>query len=343
MYSFYKNGIVNSRVFLIQVLAVALGLILACIISQLDYKILARLWKFHLPITVILTLLTFTPLGAGNEITSGSDDRAWINLGFTTLQPSELLKLSFIFTFALHLSKVGTDINKPKNFLLLCLHGAFPVAIIVLQKDLGSALVFVAIFIVMMFASGLSAKFITVGLVGAVAAAPFVWNYLPTYLQQRFLVAWHPEIDKLGIGNQQYNGRIAIGSGGLNGRGLFSEKLFRVDEAYNDFIFSYIGQTLGFIGTVITVLLIMLLCAKMLITAKNAKDKLGLYICVGVFSIFMAQSIINIGMVLCAVPVIGITLPLFSSGGTSVVVSYMAIGMVMSVYKENKREEEMFS
>ncbi|MEG2814285.1 MAG: FtsW/RodA/SpoVE family cell cycle protein, partial [Oscillospiraceae bacterium] len=218
MYSFYKNEVVSSRVFLIQVLAVVIGIIAACVISQLDYKILARLWKFHLPATLALTLLTFTPLGAGNEVTGGSDDKAWINLGFTTLQPSELLKLSFIFTFALHLSKVGTDINKPKNFLLLCLHGALPVGIIVLQKDLGSALVFVAIFIIMMFAGGLSAKLITVGILGGIAAAPFVWNYLlPPYLQQRFIVAWHPEIDKLNIGNQQYNGRIAIGSGGLNG------------------------------------------------------------------------------------------------------------------------------
>ncbi len=336
LYSFYKTGIIPSKKMLfIQIVAIIIGLVAACVISQIDYETMAKLWKVHAPIAIGLVLLTFV-IGITPE---GTDDKAWLNLGITTFQPSELLKLSFIFTFALHLSKVGENINTPKDFLLLCLHGAIPTGLIMLQGDFGSALVFLAIFVVMMFTGGLSAKLIGVGLVGCVISVPIIWNYvLPDYLQNRFLVALNPALESKGIGHQQYAGQVALGSGQLYGRGLFYDNLHKVPEAYNDFIFSYIGQTMGFVGAVITLLIIAFLCVKILLTAKMSKDKLGVYICVGVFAIFLFQSIVNIGMVLCVLPVIGITLPFFSSGGTSVVVSYMAIGMVMSVYRVNKKE-----
>ncbi|WMJ23608.1 FtsW/RodA/SpoVE family cell cycle protein [Paludicola sp. MB14-C6] len=336
MYSFYKTGIIGLKPFATQVIAVVLGAIAACVISSIDYVILAKLWKIYTPFALFLVLLTFTPLGI---TPADTDDKAWLNLGVTTLQPSELLKLAFIFTFSLHLVKVGENINKPKDFLKLCIHGAIPTLLIVKQGDLGSALVFFAIFVAMMFAGGLSLKFIAVGITGGVVAAPLIWNFLlPAHLQKRFLVALHPETDILDKGMQQYKGRIALGSGGLDGRGLFFDNLFNVPKAHNDFIFSYIGQTLGFVGCIITLLIIVALCVKILLTARMAKDNLGMYICIGVFAIYLFQSIVNIGMVLCVLPVIGITLPLFSSGGTSVLVSYMAIGMVMSVYRVNKKE-----
>lgn len=335
LYSFYIDNQIGIRMLAVQIVAVFLGIISACIISKIDYVIMAKLWKIHVPIAVGLVLLTFI-IGYAPP---GTDDKAWLDLGITNLQPSELLKLSFIFTFALHLSKVGENINRLKPFLLLCLHGAIPTGLIMLQGDFGSALVFLAIFIFMMFAGGLSARLILMGIIGAGIAAPIIWIYvLPNYLRERFLITWNPELDAAGIGLQQYKGKIALGSGQLYGRGLFHENLYDVPKAYNDFIFSYIGQTLGFVGALITLLIIAFLCVKMLMVAKISKDKLGVYICVGVFAVFLFQSIINIGMVLCIVPVIGITLPLFSQGGTSVVVSYMAIGMIMSVYRVNKKE-----
>ena len=125
---------------------------------------------------------------------------------------------------------------------------------------------------------------------------------------------------------------------GASGKGLFNENLYYVPEARNDFIFSYIGQTMGFVGCAIILLLITCLCVKILVTAKMAKDKLGTYICIGVFAMFVFQTVINIGMVLCVIPVIGITLPFFSSGGTSVLISYIGIGMVLSVYRQNRKD-----
>lgn len=335
LYSLYKNEQITLKMLAIQIVAVLLGIVAACIISKIDHVLMAKLWKIHVPLTLGLVALTFF-IGIAP---AGTDDKAWLDFGITTLQPSELLKLSFILTLSLHISKIGENINKLKPFLLVCLHGAIPVGLIMLQGDFGSAIIFFAIFVFMLLVTGLSAKLILTGLVGAAIAAPLIWTFvIPSYLQERFLVALNPERAPNGAGYQQMRGKIAMGSGQLSGRGFFNENIFDVPKAENDFMFSYIGQCLGFVGIIITLLIIVFLCVKILLVAKNSKDKLGVCICTGIFAIFFMQSVINIGMVLCIVPVIGVTLPFFSHGGTSVLVSYMAIGMVMSVYRANKKE-----
>ena len=338
LYSIIHNGFLsNKKLLIIQAVAIALGIAAAIIVSLFDYHTLAKLWKIYTPAALFLVLLTFTPLGITR---AGSDDKAWLSLfGITTLQPSELLKIAFVFTFALHLQSVREDINHPRNILLLCLHGAAPTLLIMAQGDFGSALVFLFIFIVMLFTAGISWKYVLGGIAAAAVAAPIVWNFvLPDYLQKRILIAFHPELDPMGTGYHQIRGRIALGSGQIFGRGLFSDNLFVPPEVYNDFIFSYIGQTLGFVGCVGVTLLLSLLCVKMLLVARMSRDPLGCYLCAGVFAIFIFQTVVNIGMVLCLLPVIGVTLPLISSGGTSVVTFYLAIGIVLSVYRKNKKK-----
>lgn len=337
--SMYKGGIITLKMLVIQIGAVVIGVGVACIVSRIDHEFMAKLWKLHVPVTLFLVILTFF-IGYQPE---GTDDKAWLDLGITTIQPSELLKLSFVLTLALHLSTIGENINRLKPFLLVCLHGAAASGLIMLQGDFGSAVIFLAIFVVMVLTTGLSAKLIAGGLVAGVALAPIIWQFvLPAHLKERFLVAFNPEIAPNGSGFQQMRGQIAMGSGQLMGRGLFQEGMFVVPKAANDFIFSYIGQTLGFVGVIITLLIIVFLCVRILMVGKSSKDKLGVLICSGVFAMFFTQSFINIAMVLCAFPVIGVTLPFFSQGGTSVVVSYVAVGMVMSVYRAN-RKEIMFS
>lgn len=336
LFSMFETGFISrARPIVVQFGASMLGLVCALVISQIDYKVLANLWKIYVPITVILVALTYVIGEGGLE---GSDDVAWLDIGITKFQPSELLKLAFIFTFALHLMKRKEHINELKPLLLLCLHGAIPVFMIVLQGDLGTAIIFFAIFLFMIIAAGLSARWTLAGVVAVVAVAPFVWMKLPDYLQLRFKVAWRPEehLDTLGV--QQYRGRIAVGSGGLWGKGLLSDDIYYVPVAESDFILSYIGQILGFVGIVITLLLITALCVKILMIAKMSKDYLGNYICIGVFAMFLVQTIINVGMVFCVSPVVGVTLPFISSGGTSAAALYLAIGMVLSVYRQNKRE-----
>ncbi|MGI5957925.1 MAG: FtsW/RodA/SpoVE family cell cycle protein [Massiliimalia sp.] len=333
-YAGFTNG--NKRIIIMQGLCAVLGLIGAIIVSLLDYQVIVKLWPFFTGAAVLLMLLLFTPLAYTPE---GSDDAAWLRIGFFSFQPSEVLKMAFIYTFSLHLSRVKEKINIFSTFLLLCVHGAIPTLFVMITGDYGSALVFFAIFVVMIFTAGLSWKYMAIGVAGLGIATPIVWNMLPDYLKERFYVAWDPAKDMLDKGYQQYKGQIALGSGELFGRGLFpDENLYYVPECYNDFIFSYIGQTLGFVGCVVTILLLTVLLVKILFTAKKSKDDLGTYICVGVFAVILFQAVINIGMVLCVIPIIGITLPFVSYGGTSLVVSYVSIGMVLGVYRHNYHE-----
>ncbi|MDF2568278.1 MAG: Bacterial cell division rane protein [Oscillospiraceae bacterium] len=337
LYSIYYNGFVESyKIVVIQAVAGVMGITVAIIISKMDYRVLAALWKIHAPIALILVLITFTPLGVQH---GGADDKAWLDLGIISLQPSEILKLSFVFTFAFHLSKVKEHINDIKTFLLLCAHGAIPSMLIVLQGDFGSALVFVCIFIMMMFYAGVSWKYIATGVLSAAVATPLVYFFLFQELhRERVRILFNPERDPTGMGFQQMQGRIALGSGQLYGRGLFGRNLINsIPEVYNDFIFSYIGQTMGFVGCVAVALVMMLLCIKILMTARASKDAMGSYICVGICAIFLFQSVVNIGMVLSVLPVIGITLPFLSYGGTSVFTMYVSAGIVLSVYMNNVR------
>jgi len=338
------SGQVSDRQWQTNTVAAAVGIVLAMIISAIDYKFIARLWFIYTPVSLILVLLLFTPLGRGVE---GADDIGWLNLGFIQFQPSELLKISFIMTFALHLSKVGSRLNKPLNMLLLCAHGAIPIFIIMKQGDDGSALVFISIFVIMLFAAGISWKYILAALIAVPAVIYYAWNYMmQPYQIKRIQVLWDTQMQQdemLGIYMQQYLGKKALGSGGITGLGLSGgENYTYVPELDTDFIYSYIGMTLGFVGCVLTAVILTVICLKCLSAAASSKDTLGRLICTGVFAVFFSHSVINIGMDLGVMPVIGIPLPLISAGGTSVISLYIAAGLVMSVHYQSRRPENMF-
>lgn len=334
---FISTGSRRFNPFVMQVLASGAGIAALLVMAMINYRFMAKIWFLHLPVTLGLVLLTFTSLPIVYQ-PPGSDDTAWLRIAGLSLQPSELLKFSFILTFALHLSRVREELNKPKNLLFLCLHGAAPCVLIFLQGDMGSALVFFFIFLCMIFAAGISYKFVFAGMGLIAIAAPVVWfsGLLPDYLKQRFLVLGNLESDPLLYGHQQLNGRRILGSGMLFGKGLFSDDLNWVFALENDFVLAHVGQTLGFVGCAFVVLLLTAICVKILLTARISSDPLGCYICVGVFGMFMFQTIINIGMVLGVVPVIGITLPFMSAGGTSIITSFISMGLVMSVYSFNR-------
>ena len=318
----------------IQLAAAVLGLTVAIIISLFDYRSLASLWKFHASLAVFLVLLTFF-FGLKNQ---GADDKAWLQIPFTSLtfQPSELLKLSFILTFSLHLEKVGDRIDNIVQVALLCLHGAIPTLLIVMQGDDGSALVFVSIFIFMLFSANLSWKYIIPPLASLPVICFVLWQYIMTPDQKaRIEVVFNPDAYPLTISVQPRQGKIALGSGMLLGKG-FDANLRKVPAIQSDYIFSFIGETLGFLGCLAVILLLSGICFRALYNAQQSDDLLGKYICVGVFAMFASQTIINLGMVLTLLPVIGITLPLFSAGGTSVIVTFGGIGLVLSVAFHNR-------
>lgn len=322
----HHTGFATNRHFIVQLAASAIGVAAVLVISNLDYELLAGLWKLYLPACYGLVLATFL-FGAAR-----GDDRAWLIIGGFSLQPSELLKVAFIMAFALHLSKVEGQVNEPRQLVVLVLHGSLPVLLIHLQGDDGTALMIALIFASMLFAAGLSLRYVVAAIGGLAVVAPLAWFFVFTTDQRnRFLIMLNPLSDPQGQSYQQLNGLLAIGSGQLQGTGLFSGDHVYVPEIRNDFIFSFVGNSMGFLGCLLVVLLLTALCARLLYNAFHARDALGSYICVGAFAMVAFQSIFNIGMCLSVLPVIGITLPFLSSGGSSVVSLYAAIGLVVSV------------
>lgn len=333
LWGIYNTGYVKGRVLFTQSVAVLLGVVAACIISLFDYRVLARLWKLYVPVSVGLVMLTYF---VGIQRYDYVDDKAWLELPFigVTFQPSEILKLVFIFTFALHLEKVKEQINALPTLALLCLHGAVPVVMIMLQGDHGTAMVFVAIFVMMLFAAGLSFTYVGAAVLAAGVASPFAWFFLlDDDKRKRILTVFNPELDPEGASWQQINGITAIGSGQIWGKGVLTGSHQYVPEMHNDFIFAFLGESGGFMGCLGVVLLLALVCLLLLLAAQGARDALGRYICVGVFAIFFFQTLWSIGMCLSLLPVVGLTLPLLSAGGSSVVLTWAGVGMALSVYR----------
>lgn len=342
LHSMHQNGILSSDAyFKTQLFSSVIGACSCIFVSAFDYKLYARLWFLYTPLAIILVLLTFTSLGVERE---GTGNRAWLDFfGLITFQPSEILKISVILTLSYHISKIGKRLNHPLHFLLVCIHGAVPVLLIAAQGDDGSALVFLFIFFFMMLAAGVSWKYIVPTLIAIPPGLAFMWfKVMRPHQKSRFLILFDPDLDPLGIGLQQRYGKIALGSGMLYGKGLYGSTYTYVPEIHNDFIFSYIGMTLGFIGCLATIVVIGFFCLKLILNSRLSKDMLGKLICIGVFAMIFFHSVVNIGMVLGVMPVIGIPLPFLSAGGTSIVTLYVSMGIAMSVYSHRQKSYYMF-
>jgi len=347
LYTMNQNGInpsvVTARVWKTQLGAAAVGLICALVISAIKYNFLLRIWFVYSGIALFLSLLLFTPLGMS---TAGSAEINWLNLGFMQIQPSEFLMVAFIMTLSAHINKVGDKINRLPHLALLCLHAMVPVGIITLQGNTGTSVIILSIFITVLFVAGLSWKYFLAGLISVPALGFAFWNfYAKDYQKNRILVIFDKEIQQReikGIFHQQNLSLIALGSGGLKGQGVSGGDYVSIFGIHNDFMFSYIGMTLGFIGCVLTLLLILLICVKILSVMSASKDYSGRLICAGVFALFFTHSVVNVGMATAILPVIGVPLPLISSGGSSTLSLYCAVGLVMSVFLHREKQYHMF-
>lgn len=324
----------SPKQFIVQVVSMIIGCVAAIVISLFDFETFMKRWYLVAAVGLIPVLLTFV-IGFGP---AGTDDKAWLNLGFTTFQPSELLKACFMVTFALHLSKVRDEINKLKNLVPVCMHGALPIMLIHMQGDDGTALVFAVMVISMLWAAGVKYKYFVIALIVLVVMAPVIYFFIMNADQQaRIQTMFNIEADILGDGWQQYRGRVALSNGGFWGQGYLKGSLTQmgragVPEGYNDFIFVTIGEELGFFGAAIVLILLTAITLRTLHIAKITNNFSGKLICVGFFGWLLAQIIMNIGMCLSVLPVIGVTLPFFSAGGTSLSCLYLGVGLVLSVY-----------
>ena len=328
----------NFGYFRTQLIAIIIGYIGAFIITKSDYRIIA---KHYVIVAVICVLLIICTLIFGTSVTgnSGIDAKAWLKLpGGISFQPSELAKIGFMITFSKHLSvlKEKNELTSFFNVALLGVHALVPIASTHLQGDDGAAIIFFFMFLFMAFAAGVQLRYFFAVFAAIILMIPILWNYVfAEYQKQRIINQINPEADPLNTGFQQIQGKISIGSGKIFGQGLFNGPRVgsnSVPIQESDFIFSVAGEELGFIGCTLIILLLCLMLFRTLKTASMSSDCLGTYICFGFFGLVASQTIFNLGMCLSVLPVMGVTLPFFSAGGSSSACLYLGIGLIQSVY-----------
>ena len=329
---------------IMQVIASTLGLTVALLISRVDYESICSLWPLWSGISILLVILTFTPLGLN---ATGTDDTAWLAIGPLTFQPSELMKISFIISFSMHLTRVQENIREFKTVLMLGLHGGLHIFLVFLQGDDGTALVFIAIFLSMLLVSGVNLLYYVIGFTGIFTAVPILWTYFMTEDKKaRFLCIVGPYVEKYleSAGWQQFEALKSIGSGQLTGVGYLQGGNPNLFARNNDLIFIVAAEEFGFLGGMFLLLILGLLVAELYRCAKHSQDSLGAYLCIGMMALVGFQSLINLGMNLRLLPVIGITLPFLSDGGSSVATLYLGIGLALSVsYSERTRKGNTLS
>ncbi len=327
------SGFGTSKYVIVQTCAMLMGLAGTFLIVLIDYENLMSLSKYIFGLCIFALVLT---LIIGIEV---NGNKNWIVVGPLSIQPSEFVKVGFIVSFATHITRVRNSINHPRSLIPLCLHFGIIFGLVMLEGDLGTGLVFLFIFVIMMFAAGLHWLYFTVTGVAVIAAAPLVFSKMPTYQQMRILAVYDPSLDPLGFGYHTIQSKIALGSGGLTGSGLFNgiqTQYSILPEKQTDFIFSVAGEELGFVGNFIIILLLCSIIFRVFYIAKTARDFCGMLICAGVGAVFLFQAAENIGMCLGLLPVIGITLPFFSYGGSSMLACILLMGLVMSVNSHRK-------
>lgn len=329
----YDGASFLSRDTVVMFVALVLGLVACIIISVIDYEVIYKLW-FLVAGGCLFLMFLLIPFGVAPD--GRSDATSWLKFGPVFFQPSEILKIGFIITFSYHLSKIKNDLESIKNVALLCIHAAIPVLLVVLTGDMGSALIFLFMFIGMMFVAGVHWLYFPAGILMVISASPIVWYKVFSDIQRdRILALFNPDAypDEIWQQSQAIN---AIKAGGFTGSGLFKGEYTHsglVPECENDMIFSVVCEELGFIGGFVLLLLFCALAYRIIIIGKKSGNFAAELMCYGVAIMIIAQVVVNIGMCLMLLPVIGITLPFISAGGSSTLCIYLAIGLVMSVYR----------
>lgn len=316
---------------------VGVGIAAIVLIMLFDYRIYGELaiWIYGAAL-VLLVLVLFQTAGRGNV-------KAWFSWmgGNRSFQPSEICKLAIIISLARQISRHDGPIVKLRDFFPVLLNFAIPFALVVLQDDIGTALVFAAIFLGMLFVSGLGWKLIAGLAATGVTACVAVWPFLSEFRQDRVLDFLDPARDTSGTGYQVRYSKIAVGSGQAAGKGLFQEgaisQLDFVPEKHTDFIFSVTAESVGFIGCLLIVVLYFLLILRLFTLSYKVKDRFGSLIIAGVASMFLFHIFENIGMTIGIMPVTGIPLPFMSYGGSNMLANLAAVGLVLNVVKRQQR------
>ncbi len=334
----YMDDATQLRRVLIQSVAAILGIGLYFLFSNLDIEHFSEKWWLFLLFNLGFIALLI-PLG----VDDGTGNKSWIAIpGLTSIQPAEIVKLTFTVLLAKQIAwfRENRRMRGLGSVMWPAAHTAMMfVWIFAISSDAGSGLVYLVIFAGMAFAAGLAWYWFAAGFgaLGVGITALVLMGKIPSYMVERFRVLFDHSYDPRGIGWQQTRSLMALGSGGVFGQGLFNgiqtQSAFRenLPERQTDFIFSVCGEELGMVGCLAIIVLEFLIVYRCFQTARVASSTMGSLICVGFASMLIFQTVENIGMCLFVMPVIGLTLPFFSYGGSSIVTLYAAMGIVSGV------------
>lgn len=324
-----------------QAIWLGISLVALFIVAILDYEVIAKvspLWYGFFCILLVGVLFT-TPVNGA---------RSWFDLGSFTFQPAEFTKVFLILVLAYVISKIQENgmhkINKIGWLFVVLLLAALPIGLVIKEPDNGTAMSYIIAVLCILFTAGIDKKYIIAVVILTAIAIPLVYNYvLPDYAKTRINVFLNPELDPRGAGYNIIQSKLAVGAGELLGMGLLQgnqTQLGYLHPKTTDFIFAAIGEELGFIMTALIVILYVFLITKAIYVAKTSHDNLGSYIAIGIAGIFFFHMAENIGMTIGLLPITGIPLPFISYGGSSLITSFVCIGLLLNI--SSKRQKTIF-
>ncbi len=322
------------RYIAVQAVSIGIGVCAYAFVSSLDLDLLSEHRMSMVVFNCFLLLMLISPLGTDN----GSGNRSWIDLKVIDLQPAEICKITYIIIMASVMASHQNNISSIPSVMHMVLHLGLLVGLnMVVSGDAGVSLIFVFVFIGMAFAGGVSLWWFVLAITGIGVALPVLWPFLGTYQQNRILILFDDSIDPQGI-NERYHYRKNLQSltgGGMTGQGLFNGNRTQGGNLFaqhTDYIFSSMGEELGFLGCVLIMVLELAIIGRCMYVGIKTPDYMRRLVCYGAASALMFQVMINVGMCIGSMPVIGLTLPLISYGGSSVVTIFAMLGLVSGAH-----------
>jgi len=320
-----------------QIARFCVGLLLLIAAALVDVR---RWMQLAYPLYAVAFVLILVTIAVGHSHVNGA--QRWIMLGPLQLQPSELMKISLILALAryLHGSSVE-DISKPHRLAIPLLMIGVPAALVLMEPNLGTAMILVADGCSLLFLAGLSWWWIIPAISGVIGAVPVAWHFLHDYQKRRVMTFLNPSTDSLGAGWNISQAEIALGSGGLAGKGFEHGSQSRLDflpEKETDFIFTTLGEEFGFMGTIGLLILFSIVIGYGIRIAMQSRSQFGRLLSMGITLNFFFYIMINAAMVMGLIPVVGIPMPLLSYGGTAMLTVMFGFGLLMSVHVHRQVE-----
>ncbi len=329
------KGLPLSKSFILKQMSwIVMGTVLFILMINFSYQKFIDMAYFLYGVNIMFLILVLLIGGARLGA------QRWFSIGNFAFQPSEFIKLNLILALASYIGSRKEAMPNLTSLFVPIVLLALPFILVIVQPDLGTALILLPIFFSMLLIGGANLKYLIAMAIAGMAALPFFWHFMHGYQKQRLLVFLDPNIDPLGAGYTIIQSKVAVGSGGLFGKGWLGgtqNQLNFLPERHTDFIFSVVGEEWGFMGSAVLVLLYFFIIKRALAIASLTTDIYGKLIASGVAVMLALQIVINIGMTIGLMPVVGIPLPLVSYGGSSLIATFVAIGLLINVALHRSR------